>query len=266
LLKEVGRGAKGIVYLARDARQRPVAIKILREPSDLESRRRFRRESALASSVNHPNIVAVHDALRTRNIAAIVMEYVPGKSLDQLIPPRGLPCDICLHYALQMARALTAVHNAGMVHRDLKPRNFAVTKSGVVKLLDFGLAKRVRTSGVPRSCRDSQQPETRFGTILGTAGYMSPEQVLGHPATPRSDIFSFGALFYEMLTGRGLFRDNREYVALEAILHKRTVKLPARIPRRIARIVKRCVAKEPARRYSCGGELVTDLERLVKPA
>ena len=161
---------------------------------------------------------------------------------------------------LQIAQAVAAVHSVSMVHRDLKPANFIVTNDGTVKLLDFGLAKVVRSC---RRCSPRTQrlnvPETQEGTILGTPAYMSPEQARSHATDQRSDIFSLGALFYEMLTGRRAFQESTAIETMSAILYKAPPTPPARIPSAVARIVRRCLEKEATRRYQTTQELVADL-------
>jgi serine/threonine protein kinase len=266
LLKEIGVGARGTVYLARERRSNQVvAIKILRRSTDREARLRFLREAACASAIAHPNVVRLYELILDREVAAIAMEYIPGKTLDCAIRRRGLPLKTCLDYALQIAKALAAIHSASMVHRDVKPANFVVTKDRRIKLLDFGLAKIIGWQR-PSSRSYLSALETRDGTILGTPAYMSPEQALGQAADQRSDIFSFGILFYEMLTGHPAFRKNSEIEAMGAILHKAPHKLPARIPAPVRRIVRRCLEKDPTRRYQAAEELIAALTLAAKVA
>lgn len=266
LLKEIGAGARGTVYRARDHRlKRIVAIKMLRGFADRESKQRFLREAICASTFNHPNIVTIYEIDRSRGMDFIVMEYVPGKTLNEVIPMRGLPLDVCLDYALQIARALAVVHAAKMIHRDLKTSNFILAKKGIVKMFDFGLAKDIGRGFSSRSGKDSAKcPKTQEGTILGTAGYMSPEQVRGQAADQRSDVFSFGALLYEILTGGRAFQGNTAIRIMNAILHKEPPKLPARVPTSVAAIVRRCLAKEPCRRYKSAKELEASLSRATQ--
>jgi serine/threonine protein kinase len=264
LLKNIGAGARGIVYLARDRRfDQLVAIKVLRSYLDRESRQRFLREAECASAMTHPNIVTVHKVVRNQGLDFIVMEYVAGRTLDRVISKRGLPLKTCLDYALQMAAALAAIHSAKMIHRDLKPANFLIGETGIVILLDFGLAKVVGRAR-RRQSANKQILETLDGTILGTPGYMSPEQVRGQAADPRSDVFSFGTTFYEMLTGRPAFREDTAIETMSAILRKAPPKLPARIPARIAAILRRCLAKEPSGRYKTAKELEAALTRAAQ--
>jgi serine/threonine protein kinase len=268
LIRKIGAGARGVVYLARDSRlNRAVAVKVLRTGADQdhESRARFLREAWCVSALSHPNIVTIHDLGHDHGMGFIVMEYVPGKSLDHMIPKDGLPQDVCLAYVLQMARALDAIHSAEMVHRDLKPSNFLITRDRLVKLLDFGLAKVRHSNPADQSRkRGWNLVETHEGTILGTAGYMSPEQVQGEEADRRSDIFSFGATFYEMLTGRRAFKERSAIETMSAILRKAPPSLPARIPTPIAAIIGRCLAKKPNQRYRTGRDLLADLVDLAE--
>lgn len=261
LLEELGVGAKGTVYLARDqVLLRCVAIKILPLGADAETRRRFLSEARCGALFNHPNIVAVYELLKHHGMDLIVMEHVAGRTLDRVIPRHGLPLGTFLAYALQIAEAVGAIHATRMVHRDLKPANFVVKRNGAVKLLDFGLAKVLNDRGAGRSGgRKPKQPETPEGTILGTPGYMAPEQVRGEAADARSDVFSLGAVFYEMLTGRRAFREATPIETMIAILRKPPRKLPAHIPLPIARIVRRCLAKDPSRRYRTAKELAANL-------
>jgi serine/threonine protein kinase len=262
LSNELGTGARGTVYLARDRRlNRLVAVKILhtRLQGNQESRQRFRREAICASAINHPNIVTVYELGRDQGTDFIVMEYVLGETLNRLIPKRGLPIQTCIRYGFQIALALSAVHSRGMVHRDLKPANFVVKEDGTVKLLDFGLAKLVRDT---RRCQlQNKPPDTCEGTILGTVGYMSPEQVRGTTADRRSDIFSFGAILYELLTGRPAFQERTPIETMNAILHKEPPKLPSRIPKPVGAVVRRSLQKLPNRRYKSATELVSALLR-----
>jgi serine/threonine protein kinase len=260
LLREIGAGARGIVYLARDRRSDDlVAIKALRGDVNQESGRRFLREAECLAGVNHPNIVGVHKIIHRQESAFIVMEYLSGRTLDRVIAKGSLPLKACCEYALQIAQAIAAIHSAIMMHRDLKPTNLVIAKNGVIKLLDFGLAKVTGRRRCQSRNKARTAPETRAGTILGTPGYMSPEQVLGQPADRRSDIFSFGAILYEMLAGRRAFQRATEISTMNAILRKAPPKLPSRIPAPITRIVRRCLEKDPTRRYQKAEELIAAL-------
>jgi Serine/threonine protein kinase len=210
LLQKLGEGAMGEIYKAQDTRlNRIVAIKTLpgAHLGDEGRRRRFIQEAQAASALNHPNIITVHDIISDGEAELIVMEYVSGKTLAELIPAGGLPIAEVLRYSVQMADALQAAHAAGIIHRDLKPGNIMITDSGRVKILDFGLAKF--SASAPLNDNDETwaagaAPLTVEGSILGTVSYMSPEQAEGKPLDLRSDIFSFGAVLYEMVTGTRL--------------------------------------------------------------
>ena len=199
---QIGQGGMGAVYRAWDEKlQRTVAIKVLADGrlSNQASRQRFLREARAASALNHPGIVTIHEVASDDGFDFIAMELVEGESLDLRIPKKGLPLKQALDYAVQIATALAKAHAAGIIHRDLKPSNVMVTPEGRVKLLDFGLARRVHTGD------GSGSTMTRAGEIMGTPAYMSPEQAEGRPLDARSDIFSFGAVLYEMLAGGRAF-------------------------------------------------------------
>jgi serine/threonine protein kinase len=261
----------GEVFRALDTRlHRAVAIKVLRRetvPSE-ERRRRFIREARAASALNHPHIVTIHDIDRAEVEGVerdfIVMELVKGQSLDKLNRPGGLPLEESLRYAIQMADALATAHEAGIVHRDVKPANLMVTERGQLKVLDFGLAKLLEPVGVDEEAPTfSATSYTEEAAVLGTAAYMSPEQAEGKPVDARSDVFSFGAVLYEMLTGRRAFEGDSRVSIRTAILRKDV--RPARslrsdIPGELERLVARCLAKERSRRYPSAKEVLTDLE------
>jgi eukaryotic-like serine/threonine-protein kinase len=266
----LGAGGMGEVYLGRDTRlQRSVAIKVL--AADLSSsrdlHRRFEHEAKSISGLQHPNICVLHDIGSQDGVDFMVMEYVAGKTLDKLIPPGGLATDVATKYALQIAEALSSAHAAGIVHRDLKPGNIMVDESGMVKVLDFGLAKlaapmtpAARAVAVPATMATVT---TTPGMIVGTLAYMSPEQAEGKPIDARSDIFSFGSVFYEMLTGSRAFQGQSSAALLAAVMRdepKPLAELKRDIPSEVRRIVKRCMAKDPVARYAAGGDLAHELK------
>jgi DNA-binding winged helix-turn-helix (wHTH) protein len=260
ILGEIGRGGMGIVYRAEDTRLgRQVAVKVLPPEiaSDRQRQARLMREARAASALNHPNIVTVHDVGSVGGLDYIVMEFVAGRPLTDLIPPGGMPIQDALSAAVQMADALAAAHAAGIVHRDLKPGNVMVMADGRVKLLDFGLAKI--TEGQPL------EHETSEGAILGTSGYMSPEQAEGKPVDARSDIFSFGTVLYEMVTGRRAFERDSQVATLAAILHEEPVP-PSRIAPGVRagleQIIGSCLAKDPEERYQHMDDVRAALKRL----
>src|SRR5262245_56652559 len=212
LLEKLGEGGMGEVYKAQDTRlNRFVAIKALPESksSDPGRRRRFFQEAKSASALNHPNIITIHDVISDGDTDCMEMECIEGKTLGEVIPSGGLDVHKTLQYALQMADALSAAHAAGIIHRDLKPGNVMVTGSGLVKILDFGLAKltdRGQVSQIDDTLTMLNDATlTIEGSILGTVNYMSPEQAQGKRVDARSDLFSFGALLYEMITGHRAF-------------------------------------------------------------
>src|SRR5271156_3292439 len=207
LIEKIGAGGMGEIYKAQDSRlNRLVAVKILSPglSTDPDRKRRFFQEAQAASALNHPNIITLYDIASEGDMQCIVMEYISGKTLRDLTPAGGLTAAQSLQYATQIASALTAAHTAGIIHRDLKPSNIMVTTSGLIKVLDFGLAKWVDTgmSGQTDQSTTVETALTREGSIIGTVSYMSPEQAEGKRVDARSDIFSFGSVLYEMLTGR----------------------------------------------------------------
>ena len=216
IVETLGRGGMGVVYKARDTHlDRFVAIKVLppEKVADPDRKRQFVQEAKAASALNHPNIVHIYDIAEADGIQFIAMEYVPGKTLDQMIGRKGLRLNETLKYAVQIADALAKAHSAGIIHRDLKPSNVMVTTDGLVKVLDFGLAKLTeRTSGElgeTATMQADEKPETAEGAVVGTIAYMSPEQAEGKVVDARSDLFSMGSLFYEMITGRRAFHGSR---------------------------------------------------------
>ena len=259
VLTQIGAGGMGEVYLAQDARLgRRVALKVLSRAlyRDPQRRDRFAREAKAASALNHPNIVTVYDVGSDRGSDFIVMEYVAGKTLGQLIAGNPMPVAEALHLALQIADALAAAHRAAIVHRDIKPGNIMVTESGLVKVVDFGIAKLTNPVG--------EAPQTVAGAVIGTAAYMSPEQASGGAVDARSDIFSFGAVLYEMLAGRPAF-GGEGVLGLPSILHDVPPPIGSvrgGVPAALERIVARCLEKDRAHRYESGAELRRDLATL----
>jgi eukaryotic-like serine/threonine-protein kinase len=221
ILEQIGAGGMGAVYKARDARLgREVAIKVLPpdKMADPDRKRRFIQEARSASALNHPHIVIIHDIGESDGIDFIVMEYVEGRTLDQFIPRDGMKSADVLKYAIPVADALAAAHAAGIVHRDLKPANVIVSRSEAVKVLDFGLAKLTAPETEADDKTRTMANVSQDGAIVGTAAYMSPEQAEGRPVDARSDIFSFGAMLYEMLTGHKAFTGKTTVSTLAAVL------------------------------------------------
>jgi serine/threonine protein kinase/dienelactone hydrolase len=258
----LGTGGMGEVYRARDVRlQRTVAIKILPAhlSSDPELHARFEQEAKSISGLQHPNICVVHDIGSQDGVEFMVMEYVAGQTLDKLIPAGGMATDLAMKYGLQVAEALSCAHAAAVVHRDLKPSNIMVEESGLVKVLDFGLAKLAPTAGLND---EAATLATTPGMIVGTVAYMSPQQAEGKSIDARSDIFSFGAVFYEMLTGKRAFQAQSTAALLSAVMRddpRPLSEIRRDIPAEVRRIVTRCMKKDPAARYSSGAELAQEL-------
>jgi len=258
ILERIGEGGMGVVYKARDTRlDRIVAIKAL-PPDKLKDearRNRFFQEARAASALNHPNIVTIHDIVTEGDTELMVMEFVPGQTLEQSVSNKGLPLRDVLKIGIQIAEALDKAHGAGIIHRDLKPSNVMVTREGLVKVLDFGVAKLTEPAGTDATMtRTVPSPgvATDEGTVLGTASYMSPEQAEGKPLDARSDIFSFGALLYEMVSGQRAFQGESRVSTLAKILREDPRPLGdigRSVPTDLEKIIRRCLRKEPARRF-----------------
>lgn len=264
----LGAGGMGEVYLAEDATLgRLVALKVLpREHTQNEERlRRFKQEAKAASALNHPNILTIHEFGEADGLHFIATEFVDGDTLRALLARTGrMATSDALNVAAEMASALAAAHEAGIVHRDIKPENVMLRRDGYVKVLDFGLAKLTETAApqnVDTSAPTSPlQARTESGVILGTAQYMSPEQATGRKVDARSDIFSFGAVIYEMITGERAFQGGSVAEILAAILHQEPKPLPAAVDPELARVTLRCLRKDPARRYQTMADLKVAIE------
>jgi serine/threonine-protein kinase len=256
VVEKLGAGGMGDIYKALDRRlNRSVAIKVLSTAStgDPDRRRRFIQEAQAASGLNHPNIITIYDIVSQEDTEFMVMEFVAGKTLSDLIPPGGLGAAKTLRYAVQIADALQAAHAAGIVHRDLKPGNIMVTDTGLVKILDFGLAKvTVATSLTDNTQTLGGAPLTMEGSIIGTVSYMSPEQAQGKRVDPRSDIFSFGAVLYEMITGVKAFSADSAVSTLSAILRddaRPIDQIVPGVPIELEQVIHRALRKDPAERW-----------------
>jgi eukaryotic-like serine/threonine-protein kinase len=270
ILGLLGTGGMAEVYRARDTKlARDVAIKVLPVSlaTDAERLSRFEREARTTSALNHPNIVSVHEIRRIDGVSIIAMELVEGKTLREILGAGPLPLKKLLSLAAQAADGLSKAHAAGIVHRDLKPENLMVTRDGFVKILDFGLAKLV-----PVGCQGSRGRDevtitraTEAGMVLGTIGYMSPEQASGLPVDFRSDQYSFGSILYEMITGRRAFDRPTSAQTLSAIIESEPEPLSVAAPKtptNLVWIVERCLAKDPEDRYGSSKDLARDLAAL----
>ncbi len=249
----IGTGGMGEVYRARDPRlNRLVAIKVLRPDvaDDPDRLARFAREAQLLASLNHPHIAQIHGVEDAGDVHALVMELVEGPTLADRIAQGTIPIDEALAIAKQIAEALEAAHEQGIIHRDLKPANIKVREDGTVKVLDFGLAKAVGSaSGAAMGTGRSPDPDVRAtaaGVIIGTAAYMSPEQARGRPVDRRADLWAFGAVLYEMLTGRTAFPGKTVPDTIVAILEREPDwgALPADVPPSVRTLIRRCLAKD----------------------
>ncbi len=268
---QIGAGGMGEVYRATDTRlDRTVAIKVLPEhlADDPQRRERFEREAKAVSSLNHPHICTLHDVGKQDGIHSLVMELVEGDTLQQRLEKGRLPLDQALEYAIQIADALDKAHRQGVVHRDLKPGNIMITKSAGVKLLDFGLAKLKSDDAQvsPLSQMPTQDPSaplTAEGTIIGTLQYMAPEQLEGKEADARTDIFAFGAVVYEMVTGKKAFEGASQASLIHSIMGvdpPSMAELQTMTPSSLDHIVTTCLDKDPDMRWQTAADLVRELK------
>ena len=273
IVSPLGQGGMGEVYRARDARLgRDVAIKILpsRLAVDPTTVARFEQEARAIAALSHPNILAIHDVGREGGVVFAVMELLDGRTLRETLDGSRLPLRKSVDYALQIAQGLAAAHAKGITHRDLKPENIFVTADGHVKILDFGLAKidagMLAASGADRTMT-SAPVKTDAGTVLGTAGYLSPEQAQGKPTDARSDIFSFGAVLYEMATGARAFKGDSAIDTLHHIVHDPPAPIDAACPAapgELKWLLSKCLAKDPDERYQSTRDLVVDLKNVAR--
>jgi Tol biopolymer transport system component len=270
ILEKLGAGGMGEVYLAEDTMLgRRVALKLLpsEHTRDPERLGRFKQEAKAASALNHPNILTIHEMGEAGGRHFIATEYIEGQTLGALLRSRGaIPVGEALDVSTQVAAALAAAHGVGIVHRDLKPENVMRRSDGYVKVLDFGLAKLTEPLA-PESLETSAPtqslgPRTGTGVVLGTAHYLSPEQAAGRTVDARSDIFSFGAMLYEMVAGERAFDRSSVMETVAAILDQEPKRLPAKVPPELSRLILRCLRKEPDRRYQSMADLKVALEEL----
>ena len=264
----LGAGGMGEVYRARDSvLKREVAIKVL--PSfvsqDPDRLRRFEQEAQAAAALNHPNILAVHRFGTFEGTPYLVSELLEGETLRQQMERGPLPIRKAIDYGVQIANGLAAAHDKGIVHRDLKPENLFVTKGGRIKILDFGLAKLMQSQPDPDGSAPTQARGTDPGMVMGTAGYMSPEQVRGNAVDHRTDIFAFGAILYEMLTGTRAFHRSTSAETMTAILNDDPPAISQVVqttPPGLQRVVHRCLEKNPEQRFHSASDLAFALEAL----
>jgi eukaryotic-like serine/threonine-protein kinase len=268
ILSPLGAGGMGEIYRARDARlNREVAIKVLPAAfaRDGERLRRFQQEAQAVAALNHPNILAIHDFGEHEGSPYIVTEYLEGESLRAALDQGALPQRKTIEYGVQIAHGLAAAHEKGIVHRDLKPENVFVTKDGRIKILDFGLAKLAQTAGAGSDDLTLTSERTAAGVVMGTAGYMAPEQVRGEGVDPRTDIFAFGAVLYEMFSGVRAFRRDTAAETMTAVLKDDLPELSGStrtVSPTLERIVRRCLEKSPDQRFQSARDLSFALSAL----
>ncbi|HSE62256.1 MAG TPA: serine/threonine-protein kinase, partial [Thermoanaerobaculia bacterium] len=269
IVTPIGAGGMGEVYRARDTRLgRDVAVKVLPASfsTDPDRLRRFEQEARAAGVLNHPNITAVYDVGTVDGTPYVVTELLEGESLRSRLGGGPLAPRRATEYAVQIAHGLSAAHEKGIVHRDLKPENLFVTKDGRVKILDFGLAKLTQSNVGTAHTNLPTLPataDTEPGVVLGTLGYMSPEQVRGRPADARSDIFSFGAILYEMLSGKRAFHRDTAADTMSAILREDPPDLSStnrQVSPTLDRIIRHCLEKDPEARFHSAHDLAFQLQ------
>ncbi|HNB71642.1 MAG TPA: serine/threonine-protein kinase, partial [Acidobacteriota bacterium] len=278
LTRFLSRGGMGEVYLATDAiLHRQVAIKVMRlNKDDAERRARFLREARALAALSHPNVIVIHEVGAAENVQEdktttvpfLVMEYVEGRALETLMRARRLTANECVGFAIQIADGLGAAHQRRILHRDIKPSNLMVSDEGRVKILDFGISKLLQDDPAEAETDEvTQVKDTREGIILGTVRYLSPEQARGNTLDPRSDIFSFGIVLYEMLTGKHPFSGNTTLETVTKIVADEPRAWPTTglaTPPLLKRIVQRCLMKDPNDRYASFAEVVVDLKAVQR--
>jgi len=258
ILSLLGAGGMGEVYRARDPRlARDVAVKLITGSIDGNARAHLLEEARSAAALNHPHICTIHEIGEADNRVFIVMEHIDGRPLSMLVDS-GLPTTTAISYGIQIADALSHAHERGVVHRDLKNTNLMVTSDGRVKLLDFGIARRLDEAGIDELTR----MPTITGTVTGTPAYMAPEALRAAPVDRRSDIWALGIVLYEMLARRRPFRGDTSFEITSAILRDDPEPLEAHVPAPLRAIIGRCLAKDPALRYQHAGEVRAALEAI----
>ena len=264
---KIGEGGMGEVYQATDTKlNRQVALKILPEAfaADPDRLARFQREAQVLASLNHPGIAAIYGLEETGDTRALVLELVEGPTLEDRIKQGPIPIDEALPIAKQIAEALEAAHEAGVIHRDLKPANIKVKADGTVKVLDFGLAKALDPSpeGDPSRSPTLTAAATQMGVIMGTAAYMSPEQARGKPVDRRADIWAFGVVLFEMLTGKKAFEGEDVSLTLASVMKSdvNVTTLPQDLPANVRTVLRRCLEKDPSQRVRDIGDVRLAME------
>ena len=271
IIRQIGEGGMGEVYLANDKiLDRKVAVKVLYEKfsQHKSNLQRFIQEAKAASSLNHPNILVIHEIGKTKQAQYIVSEHIEGKTLRKYINDKSVKLSEVLDISIQIASALTAAHAAHLIHRDIKPENIMIRPDGLVKILDFGLAKLVQRKNrslINPKAENQKQNQTAKGVIMGTVNYMSPEQAKGKKVDERTDVFSFGVVLYEMITGSQPFANELRNETIAAILKSEPAPLSSHVkdmPEELELIVSKTLRKNPNRRYKNIKDLLIDLQNL----
>ena len=264
ILEKIGAGGMGVVYRAHDEQlDREVALKVVGERwlNDDKARARLLQEARTASALNHPHVCTIYEVAESAGEAYIAMEYVAGRPLSALVPGEGLRTETLLRYALQISDALAHAHQRRVIHRDLKSSNVVITPEGRAKVLDFGLAKRLREQDLDAVTR-SQMSLTEAGTVVGTLHYLAPEALRGRPADERSDLWALGVMLYEMATGQLPFQGKTSFELTSGILREPPAPFPERVPAGLRGVIQRCLVKEPGERYQNAVEVRAALEAL----